>query len=86
MFLVDFVVLLMVMVHLFRECTFPPLVEIRENPEFHDLMRMDKAHWPCCLLWHGWLLLLSDASESAASLVEVALWSEETDESAPHVR
>ena len=27
--------------HLFWECTFPPLVEIRENPEFHDL------------LWHG---------------------------------
>ena len=24
--------------HLFWECTFPPLVEIRENPEFHDLM------------------------------------------------
>ena len=22
--------------HLFWECTFPPLVEIRENPEFHD--------------------------------------------------
>ena len=38
--------------HLFWECTFPPLVEIRENPEFHDLMRMDKAHWPRCLLWH----------------------------------
>ena len=36
--------------HLFWECTFPPLVEIRENPEFHDLMRMDKAHWPRCLL------------------------------------
>ena len=39
--------------HLFWECTFPPLVEIRENPEFHDLMRMDKGHWPRCLLWHG---------------------------------
>ena len=24
--------------HLFWECTFPPLVEIREHPEFHDLM------------------------------------------------
>ena len=69
--------------HLFWECTFPPLVEIRENPEFHDLMRMDKAHWPRCLLWHGWLPTLSgvngaspwaiDASESAAYLVEVAL-------------
>ena len=41
--------------HLFWDCTFPPLVEIRENPEFHDLMRLDKSHWPRCLLWHGWL-------------------------------
>ena len=69
--------------HLFWECTFPPLVEIRENPEFHDLMREDKAHWPRCLLWHGWLPMLSgvngaspwaaDASESAFYLVETAL-------------
>ena len=69
--------------HLFWECTFPPLVEIRENPEFHDLIRMDKAHWPRCLLWHGWLPMLSgvngaspwavDATEGAAYLVEVAL-------------
>ena len=36
--------------HLFWECTFPPLVQISENPEFHDLMREDKAHWP-----NGWL-------------------------------
>ena len=62
--------------HLLFECTFPPLVEIRENPEFHDLMRMDKGHWPRCLLWHGvngafpWG---SDASESAFYLVETAL-------------
>ena len=69
--------------HLFWECPFPPLVEIRENPEFHDLMRLDKEHWPRCLLWHGWLPVLSgvngafpwavDASESAAYLVEVML-------------
>ena len=69
--------------HLFWECTFPPLVEIRENPEFHDLMRADKAHWPRCLLWHGWLPTLSgvngaspwaaSASESAPYLVETAL-------------
>ena len=69
--------------HLIWECTFPPLVEIRENPEFHDLMRLDKTRWPRCLLWHGWLPVLSgvngaspwavDASESAAYLVEVAL-------------
>ena len=65
------------------ECTFPPLVEIHENPEFHDLMEMDKAHWPRCSLWHGWLPMLSgvngaspwaaDASGSAVHLVEVAL-------------
>ena len=30
--------------HLVWECTFPPLVEIRENPEFHDLMGMEKGH------------------------------------------
>ena len=69
--------------HLFWECTFPPLVEIRENPESHDLMRMDKAHWPRCLLRHGWLPMLSgvngvspwaaDASDSAFYLVETAL-------------
>ena len=69
--------------HLFLECTFPPLVEIRESPEFHDLTSEDEAHWPGCLLWHGWLPMLSgvngaspwaaDASESAGYLVEVAL-------------
>ena len=36
--------------HLFGDCTFPPLDEIREHPEFHDLME---------LLWHDWLPLLS---------------------------
>ena len=46
-------------------------------------MRMGKAHWPRCSHWHGWLPMLSgvngaspwaaDASESAGSLVEVAL-------------
>ena len=71
--------------HLFRECTFPPLVEIRENPEFHDLMRMDEGHCSRCLLWYGWLPMLSgvagaspwaaSASESASYLVEVALGS-----------
>ena len=69
--------------HLFWESSFPPLVEIRENPEFHDLMRLDKAHWPRCLLWHGWLPMLSgtnrsspwaaDASEAAGCMVETAL-------------
>ena len=69
--------------HLFWDCPFPPLVEIHENPEFHDRTRMDKAHWPRCLLWHGWLPMLSgidgvspwaaNASESASYLVEAAL-------------
>ena len=69
--------------HLFWDCPFPPLVEIRENPEFHDLMRLDKENWPRCLLWHGWLPMLSgvcgaspwaaDATESASYLLEVAL-------------
>ena len=46
-------------------------------------MRMDEAHWPRCLLWHGWLPVLSgcngvspwagNASESANFLVEAAL-------------
>ena len=82
-FLVGFVGPLIMMVNVFWECTFPPLVAIRENPEFHDLMRVDKTCWPRCLLWHGWLPMLSgtngaspwavDASESAAYLVEVAL-------------
>ena len=83
LFLASFVVLLTMMVNFFGIVPFPPLVEIREHPEFHDLMRMDKAHWPRCLLCHGWLPMLSgvngasswgcDASESAAFLVEVAL-------------
>ena len=64
--------------HLFGECTFPLLVDFRENPEFHDLMGMDKAHWPRCLLWHsssvnGVSPCAADASESAVHLVEVAL-------------
>ena len=32
--------------HLFWDCTFPRLVEIREHPEFHDLMELDKSSWP----------------------------------------
>ena len=83
LFHVGSAVLLTVMVIFFGVCTFPPLVEVRENPEFHDLKRMDKAHWPRRLLWHGWLPMLSgvngdspwaaDATQSAGYLVEVAL-------------
>ena len=69
--------------HLFWECPFPPLVEIREHPEFHALMEMDKSSWPRCLLWHGWLPLLSGVNggspwaasprEGACNLLECAL-------------
>ena len=41
--------------HLFGDCTFPPFVELRNNPEFLPLVRKDRTHWPRCLLWHGWL-------------------------------
>ena len=65
--------------HLSCECTFPPLGEIRETPEFHDLMKIDEAQWPRCLLWHGWLPLLSGvngvcpwASQGAGNMVENA--------------
>ena len=47
------------MVVLMAMDTYRPLDEIGENPGFHDLMRMDKSHWPRFLLWHGWLPLLS---------------------------
>ena len=84
LFLVGFVVLLTMMVIFFGNVPFLLLlVEIRDNPEFHDLMREDKAHLPRCLLWHGWLPMLSgvngaspwaaDSSESAFYLVENAL-------------
>ena len=46
-------------------------------------MKEDKAHWPRCLLWHGWLPFFSgvngaspwaaDVPESAVHLIEVAL-------------
>ena len=45
--------------HLFGECTFLPCVEIRENPECHELTEMDKGDWPRCWLMHGWLPALS---------------------------
>ena len=71
--------------HLFWDCTCPPLVEIRENPEFHELMEMDKSYWPSCLLWHGWLPMLSgvnqgsplalNLAEGAGNLLERALGS-----------
>ena len=58
--------------------------EIREHPEFHDLMELDKTSWPRCLLWHGWLPLLSGINgggspwallpaEGAVNILECAL-------------
>ena len=71
--------------HLFWDCTHPPLVKILEHPEFHGLMVLDKSYWSQCLLWHGWLLLLSgihggsfraeNPAESAAHQLECALGS-----------
>ena len=70
-------VVLMAMVIFFLDCTFPPLVEIREHPEFHGLMEMDKSHCPRCLLSHGWLPLLSGANGGSP-------WAEDPAESAAH--
>ena len=83
MCLVSFVGGMIMTVIFFGDCTFPPLVESREHPEFHDLMEMDKSLWPRCLLWHGWLPLLSGVNggspwaqtpaEGAGNLFECAL-------------
>ena len=69
----------------FGNALFHLCVEIRENPEFHELMEMDTSFWPRCLLWHGWLPLLSganlgspwaqDLSQGAGNLLESALGS-----------
>ena len=79
------VVLLMVVVICFGNVPFLLFVEIRESPEFHDLMREDKVHWPRCLLltWLASFALWSganrsspwaaDASEGACYMVEVTL-------------
>ena len=71
--------------HLFWDCPFLPLIDIREHPEFYGLLEMDKSYWPRCLLWHGWLPLLcgvnggppwaEDPAEGAGSLLECALGS-----------
>ena len=71
--------------HLFWECTCLLLVEIRGNPEFHDLMRIENGHWPRCLFSHGWLPVLSGvnghspwaetAAQGSGHLLESALGS-----------
>ena len=71
--------------HLFWDCTFLPLVHIRESPEFSSIVNLDKSNWPRCLLWHGWLPALSgctfgnpwaeDATRIAKNQLEAALGS-----------
>ena len=66
--------------HLFWESTFPPLDEIRENPDFHDLMRMDKAigqgaysemaGFQCFLVFMVLVPWAADASRGAGNMVE----------------
>ena len=41
--------------HLFWECLHSPLVQIQENPQFHDLLQRDEKIWPKCLFEDGWL-------------------------------
>ena len=64
--------------HIFWECPHLPLVQMRENPEFHDLIQRDKRSWPRCLLWHGWLHAPDSSGRWAVGLGRVAadvLWS-----------
>ena len=49
--------------HLFWECTFHPLLHVRELPEFATLMALDRSDWPRCLKWRGWLPRLSCTGE-----------------------
>ena len=65
--------------HLLWDCTFP-LVETRAPPEFHGLMEMDKSSWPRCLLWHGWLPLLS-----GGGMIGGSPWAENPAEGAGHL-
>ena len=39
---------------LFWDCPCPPLAHIRDCPEFHKIVNMDKGNWPRSLLWHCW--------------------------------
>ena len=82
-FLVGFVGVVTLMVIFSGIVLFHLLLTIREHPECHDLMELDKTSWPRCLLWHGWLPLLSGTNggspwaltpdEGAVSILECAL-------------
>ena len=56
----DFVEAVMVMVICFGTA---PIVHVRGVPAFMPLMPRDRSSWPRCLLWHGWLPVLSTAGE-----------------------
>ena len=61
--------------HSFWECPHLPFVHIRESPEFHDLLSVDRSAWRRCFLWHGWLPALAcsgGASPWAASVDDIA--------------
>ena len=49
--------------HLFWECTFLPLLHVRQLPEFATLVSLDRSDWLPCLSWHGWLPGLSCVGE-----------------------
>ena len=36
--------------HLFWDCSYTPLVAVRDSPEFHEIISIDKTGWPRCLL------------------------------------
>ena len=48
--------------HLFWDCSFHPLVSLRDSPEISPLIFLNKDHWPRFMLWHGWLPGLSGIS------------------------
>ena len=39
----------------FWDCTFSPVVQVRELPAFMRLVARDHSKWPPCLFGHGWL-------------------------------
>ena len=52
--------------HLLWDCTFLPIVNVREPPEFLPLSRRDGSNWPRCLLSDGWLLGFGWSGERAS--------------------
>ena len=64
----------MVMVISFGSALSPPLLELRDSPEFSSLINMSKSTWPRFMLWHGWLPGLSGLSAQpwARDIHEVA--------------